>query len=360
MPQSSSLLVSVLRDLAFAPNLRAVEWDLVIRQARRANLLAQLGIRLDEAGVGKDLPLKIRRHLESARIVAEAHRRAIAWEVERIHTALVDVGVPVVLLKGAAYVMGGLAVGAGRIFQDVDIMVPKPALPEVEAALRAHGWVTTHLDDYDQRYYRQWMHELPPMIHVRRRSVLDVHHTILPETARLRPDPAKLLRDARPVAGYSDLYMLSPADMVLHSATHLFHDGELDHGLRDLFDLDGLIRQFAEEEAFWSGLTARAAELDLTRPLYYGLRYARRIVGTPMPQGAEDGLRFAGPTGTSFLMDGVFERALQPDHKSCSTALTGAARWLLYVRSHYLRMPLYLLIPHLLRKSTRRDGARAG
>ncbi|HEY9549461.1 MAG TPA: hypothetical protein VIR45_08165, partial [Kiloniellaceae bacterium] len=31
-----------------------------------------------------------------------------------------------------------------------------------------------------------------------------------------------------------------------------------------------------------------------------------------------------------------------------------AARWLLYVRAHYLRMPLPLLLPHLLRKSLHR------
>ena len=32
--------------------------------------------------------------------------------------------------------------------------------------------------------------------------------------------------------------------MVLHSATHLFHEGELDKALRDLVDIDGLLRHF--------------------------------------------------------------------------------------------------------------------
>src|SRR3546814_9997045 len=43
-----------------------------------------------------------------------------------------------------------------------------------------------------------------------------------------------------------------------------------------------------------------------------------------------------------------------PDHESCDGSLTAAARWLLYVRAHYLRMPLPLLLPHLLRKSLHR------
>jgi len=29
---------------------------------------------------------------------------------------------------------------------------------------------------------------------------------------------------------------------------------------------------------------------------------------------------------------------------------------MLYIRSHYLRMPLYLLLPHLLRKAWMRRG----
>ena len=94
--------------------------------------------------------------------------------------------------------------------------------------------MTTHHDAYDQRYYRQWMHELPPLRHMTRQTVLDVHHTILPLTAHLKPDPAKLWEAAVGIEGQVNFCVLAPVDMVLHSATHLFHDGELEHGLRDL------------------------------------------------------------------------------------------------------------------------------
>jgi len=52
--------------------------------------------------------------------------------------------------------------------------------------LMLEGWVSGHRSAYDQRYYRKWMHEIPPMTHIRRQTVLDLHHNILPETARLR------------------------------------------------------------------------------------------------------------------------------------------------------------------------------
>jgi hypothetical protein len=43
-----------------------------------------------------------------------------------------------------------------------------------------------------------------------------------------------------------------------------------------------------------------------------------------------------------------------PDHESCNDRWTGLARWLLFVRSHWLKMPVHLMVPHLLRKAFRR------
>ena len=199
------------------------------------------------------------------------------------------------------------------------------------------------------------MHELPPLQHVKRQTVLDVHHTILPETARLHPDPKKLLAAALPLNGHDGVRILAPADMVLHSATHLFHDGEFENGLRDLVDLDDLLRYFGEHTAFWLELLERARELDLTRPLYYALRYTHRILGTPVPEEIQQKAGLSRPRGLApRLMDAAFTRALAPDHPSCETTLTRPARFFLYVRSHYLRMPLHLLVPHLLRKLIKR------
>jgi hypothetical protein len=56
--------------------------------------------------------------------------------------------------------------------------------------------------------------------------------------------------------------------------------------------------------------------------------------------------------GLAVLMP-LMARAVQPPHKSAQTGMTGFARWLLYVRGHYRRMPLRLLVPHLVRKAVR-------
>jgi hypothetical protein len=249
--------------------------------------------------------------------------------------------------------MADLPPAQGRRFSDIDILVPKPALPRIEAALMLSGFATMHADPYYQRYYRRWMHELPPMQHVKRGTVLDVHHTIVPQTARIRPNAFDLLHDAVPLPRVPGFHVLAPADMVLHSATHLFCNEDLTHGLRDLVDLDVLLRHFGRDASFWRLLSLRAAGLDLRRPLHYALRWTVAALGTPVPASvmASDALR-APNAITRALMDLLLEHALHPDSARPSTRW---ARRALYVRGHWLKMPLPILAWHLTVKTIRRD-----
>jgi len=332
------------------------QWEELIHQARRANLLSRIALDLAELGLLPRVPLAPRAHLEAALVMAAAQMEAVKREVGVLRTVLSTVGVDLVLLKGAAYLIAGLPAARGRVFSDVDILVPSGKLPDVENALMLHGWSTTYHSAYDQRYYRKWMHELPPLRHNTRRTVLDVHHAILPVTARLKPDSAKLLAASRPVGGEDRLRVLCPVDMILHSATHLFHNDDLRQGLRDLADLDSLLRHFGQEPGFWEELPRRAAELDLARPLCYGLRYATRFLGTPVPSEARASADIGRPPRiVGRLMDLLYDRALRPVSPSDAGALTPLSRHALYVRAHWLRMPPLLLAWHLSVKALRRE-----
>jgi hypothetical protein len=203
------------------------------------------------------------------------------------------------------------------------------------------------------------MHELPPLQHKRRGTALDVHHTILPETGQLKPDIQKLM-DAAITLSVRDDYsvrVLAPVDMVLHSATHLFHEGEFNHGLRDLFDLHRLLIQFSNDPDFWQDLLLRAQEVGLLQPLYYATRYTKKILQTPVPDYVLRKFQDISSVGlTSWLIDFSYERTLVSDHVSCRKPFTGLAEYLLFIRSHYLRMPMHLLIPHLIHKSLKREA----
>ena len=357
MKPEPPLLVRVLLKPEQALTLAMSEWDVLVRQARNANLLGSLASRLANIGLLSSVPTAPKRHLESALLVVEQQQRTIRWEVECLREALSKLDGPMVLLKGAAYLMLDLPVAHGRFFSDVDILVPKARLGEAERRLMIHGWIGTTTDPYDQKYYREWMHEIPPLCHRRRHTAVDVHHSILPETARIKIRSMLLFEKLRPVTSCSaEIWVLDTVDMVLHSATHLFHEGELENGLRHLFDLDALFRHFQPDAAFWETLVPRAMELGLLRPLYYALRYTSRLLDTPIPlsvlQAADMG---RPPAFLRGIMDFCFWRAFRPAHTSCQAPMTALALTTLYVRSHWIRMPFILLSQHLLRKAWRQS-----
>jgi hypothetical protein len=336
-------------------DLPLTDWDLLVRQARRAGLLARLAILLAERGLLDSVPAAPRHHLAAERILADKHASDVRWEVRAIQRALAPTGVQIILLKGAAYILAGLPTARGRLFNDIDILVPQPALGAVEAALRRNGWTSGEITPYDERYYRRWMHQIPPLTNQFRGTTIDVHHTIVPKTVRLDLRADALFAASREIAGTDGIRMLAPADMVLHSATHLLNEGEYARGLRDLDDIAALLRHFRDDAAFWETLLERAVALDLRRPLYYALRYAAALLGAPVPVAIRHSARLKPPDAAlRALMDFLFERALRPDHASCRDAFSGLALWLLFVRSHHLRMPPYLLVPHLVRKAYRR------
>jgi len=235
--------------------------------------------------------------------------------------------------------------------------VPRDRLDSVEKHLLAHGWELDKLAPYDLRYYRKWSHELPPLRHRDRGTVLDVHHTILPPRSRLRPDPSLFWRSAVTLPDGSMAFC--PTHMTLHVAVHLFQDGEISGGLGDLIDFDELCRYFADRPGFWETLVSSSVELGLARPLLYALRYASLLLGTTVPAAVMAEAERAGkpPTPIGTAMDRLVRNVLRPDLPEDRPPWWQAARLCLYIRSHWLRMPPLPLALHLLRKTWARRFA---
>ena len=347
-----TLLQAALTDPRTVGGCSPAQWDLLVRQARRANLLGRLSCALQAAGLMAAVPEAPRQHLLSADVIARRQSISVRWEVQCIRETLAACGAPVVVLKGAAYEMAKLPAAQGRLFSDIDILVPHALLPAVESALMLAGWRASDHDAYDQHFYREWMHEIPPLRHVRRDTTIDVHHNILPGTSRFQVDAQALLDAAVAVPGEDGLRVLQPVDMLLHSATHLFHEGEFANGLRDLFDIDALLRDFGADARFWDDLIPRAATLGLGRSLYHALRMSSEILQTPVPPTVLAAARAWQPApAVAALTAWCYRQALQPAHPSAETRRVKLARLALYLRSHWLRMPFPLMVYHLGRKA---------
>ena len=370
----SRLLVRILRDPAAAEALVPREWTALITAARAEKLLGSLAFRLE----GKGLPAKVEGLLADARRDSLVGRTQALWEAEMARRALAGTAAPMILLKGTAFAAAGLDAGVGRSIGDLDILVPRDRLGDIQEALLAAGWEWVKEDAYDDLYYRRWMHELPPLIHQTRDRLIDVHHTILPPTARPTPDAAALVEASVPLE--NGFRTLSPEDMVVHAAAHLFADGDLAGGLRNLWDIDRLLREFAAADRFWERLSERAALHQLRSTVARALRLAHRLFETPLGAqnsfvpsevegrtlelGASAPRLRSGRTGSgarpdgfalagrSRLSDRLFEARLLA-RNGWGQPTRRALRFAFYVRSHWMRMPPLMLARHLWTKATR-------
>jgi hypothetical protein len=330
---SAALLVRALRE----PESVAAgcDWTGLISAARAEQLVGTLAHRLQHVAVPERAASLFAMH----RADAERVRVQALWEAEMARRALAPLGAPVLLLKGTAFHAAGLEAAEGRSVGDLDILVPHAALADVEAALLQAGWERLKpAEGYDDFYYREWMHELPPLIHRERDRMIDVHHTILPLTARPTPDAEALLEAS--VALPDGLRVLSPEDMVIHAAAHLVADGDMAGGLRNLWDIDRLLRQFARTGGFWERLAERCARHQLCGPVRRAVRLAASLYGTPVPAD----WRQRGPA------DALFRRRLLA-RDGWGRATRSATRFAFYGRGHLMRMPPLLLARHLIRKA---------
>lgn len=321
---SAALLVPALRDPAFVARLSGAQWNGLVAAARAERLIGTLAYRLE----GFAVPDAVLPILEDARAEAEREARQALWEADRARVALAHLGVPVVLLKGTAYVAAGLAAGRGRFIGDLDILVPREALDAMEAALLVAGWEWVKPDPYDDAYYRQWMHELPPLIHRERDRMIDVHHTILPLTARQTPDAVAMLADS--VALSNGLLVLSAEDRICHAAAHMLADGDLAGGLRNLWDIYCLLAELPDGAA----LEERATRHGLRAHVRQAVRLAAHVYGPGAALRVNDRL--------------IVTRLLARNGWGQETRKV--LRFGFYLRSHWLRMPPGMLVRHLFTK----------
>ncbi len=333
------MLARALVDPASVLDLDIEGWTSLLCIAHAERLTATLAHRVD----GLDIPESAAGVLRNARLNAEAGRVRALWEVEMMRRALAPLDVPVVLLKGSAFLAAGLEAGQGRLVGDLDILVPRDRLAEVEAAVLAAGWEWLKADAYDDHYYRTWMHELPPLIHRDRDAMIDVHHTILPLTARGKPDAVKLIADSSALP--NGLRVLSPQAMIVHAAAHLFDDGDLAGGLRNLWDIDRVFRAGLDDDPAFLTNMAKEADAHQLDSMFRALRLAELIFATPLV------FHHLEPEWT----DSFFAaRLLARDGWGRPTR--PLLRFAFYARSHLIRMPVPLLMRHLFTKWRKARG----
>lgn len=345
--EPASPLLAFLKAGRLPPSMPPEDFSLLLAEARACGMLgrvAHLLHREEAIASASHVPNEFLPQVRGANVQARAFRHDVLRELDFLQAALSQVPSPVLLLKGAAYVLLDLPAANGRRFSDIDVLVLAPHLPVAESALMLHGWSTGRLDAYDVRYYREWSHEVPPMTHVQRGTTVDLHHALAMPTCRIPIDSNRMVADAIPVSGNDFWWRLRDEDMVLHAAAHLLLNSEFDRALRDLSDIDLLYRHFsAANPDFARKLYRRAGDVGLDNILSQAAHLARALFDTPFPEPIDRGAR-TDPVAW------LLSRAASTRHPLTRPFGQQAADLILMLREMYLRLPNRLLAVHLRHK----------
>ncbi|WP_421132037.1 nucleotidyltransferase family protein [Alteromonas sp. A079] len=322
-------------------------WLSFIQILRFERLLSHFACKSLELNIIESLPLVAKQHLFNAIVMAERQAHHLKYEVSLLSQSIKSVTPLCLYLKGAAYCLAEMPLAKGRLFSDIDVLVPKESLDAIEKSLLLKGWISKPVNDYDDRYYREWAHEIPPLIQSRRGTVVDLHHNLVPPISGKAPDIQAFLNETHEVNGVT---VLQPHAMLLHSCVHLIFNETFKQSHRDLYDIASIVKTYGSEE-FWEKTISLAKQTNFYKELFLACRYSSAKLMFALPSSLADDLPVS--KFKLWIYDKIFLKALSPHHPLCEVQWLSLASACAWARGQWCKMPVTLLVYHLSVKAVR-------
>ena len=282
----------------------ATDWVAVCDLAREHGMTSVLYWKMEKDGVAPSAPhitAEAREGLQRDFYVAAARAMVAEWRLVSVLKALEAADVPALVIKGAA-IAAWYPDPALRPYGDLDLLVRRTQLDEAVSALERQGYHCT----YSPAWSLEYGYDVPMASHDGT-SVVELHWR-LDYSAGVGCLPVEdLWERAIPylMDGQAGL-QLEPVDMVLHLCSHATVKHRAHLGLRPLYDLAQITRDW--EPARWETLTRRASDYGLARPVFLTLTLSEQVLGLVVPEEVMSALQPAGntplpPTLVALLLD---------------------------------------------------------
>jgi hypothetical protein len=200
-------------------------------------------------------------------------------EAKSIFTALGESNIQVVGLKGIHLLDNVYSDISLRSMSDIDILVRKKDIDEAVNLLTALGYQRSTFFDSDNLNID--IKHVPPLVKDER-IYLEVHWTLLEENEPFTIDTDGLWeRAVHAKMADVDVLGLCLEDLVLHLSIHLTYQHHLDIGLRGLYDLHLVLKQFSGH-IDWESMILRAKAWGAERVLAVTLKLLDENFGTEL------------------------------------------------------------------------------
>ena len=339
---SSQLLAFFASPAEFVQQATPQQWTTFLQQARQQGLTARFYYVLQTKQLLDQVPLQVKLHGESGARYAQKQQHSLYAELQQLESLFAVADYPCLLLKGAAYRTQALAVSFGRLFSDIDILVPAAQLRHVRDRLFFYGFREAQMTDYDRDYYLNWSHQNPPLQHYQRGTVIDLHHHIYPTASARKIDISPIFSHAEALPG-SAFKLPKSAHLFIHAAVHLFYQEETHKLQKDLIDLNDLLLQVQQEQQL-DFMLQQATLMTVQSAVANACQILAEVFANPAAQHCRGSMRLskAQPLVCYLLLS-----MLRGD---------GPRAWLAqqlwFVRGHKLKMRWQVLLYHTLAKPT--------
>lgn len=319
------------------------QWTAFIDEARQYALLGSCYFLAQDAGIWPQIPAAVQNHLISGYHYAEKQKITLLNEMVELEKIFADSALPALVVKGVAYRVGGYALARGRVFSDIDLLVPDSHFAQALEKLKNAGYLEFSMSAYDRRYYLRWTHQHPPLTHFLRGANIDLHHHIFPVSSRenIRVEP--IVEQANRLTD-SAFSVPSPAHLFMHAAVHLFYQDETHKLIKDLVDLYLLYQEVITRRPF-SDIVAAAQQSNAQAAVFYALSTLQQVFAIQLPAEARQ-LAPAASRYRSWQMQFLLTHLL--DHTS---VWHRPAHFFWFVRGHLLKMGPLTLLYHSVAKS---------
>ncbi|MDB4540222.1 nucleotidyltransferase family protein [bacterium] len=289
-------LIAALRGNVDLTTLTLRDWDTLLLLASHLELGSQLATSILRTANLQSLPPEVSRTLDHALQAVTFNHKLHTFELKFLKRIAKASNTQPILLKGAAYLACKHAWAAGRKTNDVDLLLASKSLDGFEVALKSEGYeADDELSPSDRRYYRKWLHELPPYKHSYRKLEVDVHFRLLPVSDPRSFPVEDWIERSRSLNDPSPFRVLDPVDQVLHAIINLGHTGEFRRATRDTWDISCLTNPLSQEfneqtsnervvDFDWQELHQRTNQLRLQKTVSHILLLGEELVGLSMPE----------------------------------------------------------------------------
>lgn len=251
-----------------------LDWERLVSLSYAHGIAPLVYHSLQQSAVNHRMPPAVARALRDSYYLNAARNSLLYSELTRVLNVLSDQSIEVIVLKGAALAEAVYSHRALRPMSDIDLLVKRERLAEVETTLLDIGYA---LDAgmKEHHYHFAFTKSAAPAV--------EIHWHVQGPTDPFRVDIDGCWRRAESITlpGVEAL-VLSPEDLVLHLCQHM-HKHNLLGGIRPLCDIAETIKCYGDG-IVWTKIASFSSEWGMNAGSYLVLSLARELLDAPVPE----------------------------------------------------------------------------